>query len=420
MSIKGEDENGNIQCALEIINYNAVDYVSVIQSTALNNPGKLILNPHSGFVGIGTYVPNEKLHVNGSIKASDDVITDFFEGDGSSITNIQWKNINKPNGFVNDADADSTNEIQKLGIGTDGNSITLSDTRGIINGGSITVPYAVITGKLDGLDSSKFVCLNDSGNVGIGITSEPATQLHVGGTVKAQYFEGNGSKLGAVDADKFDGLDSNKFIIANDNGNVGIGTTTQNAVLQVNGAISRQGTTLEGSFSYTHVNLGINSSTGGDSSTVSGGLNNTASGDFYGVLCGRDNTASGRYSTVSGGYKNTVGGAYSWVGGKNMQLTANATGSFLWGYNNSPTPVTVTKPDSFIIYSGNVGIGKTDPEAKLDVNGTVKAPTVNITKVMSLTPQATQPAGKKGDLYVGTNGVLYFHNGTSWVSVVTN
>ena len=53
--------------------------------------------------------------------------------------------------------------------------------------------------------------------------------------------------------------------------------------------------------------------------------------------------------------------------------------------------------------SGNVGIGITSP-----------AVTLHVKDVLRLEPQSSAPSGSKGDLYAGTDGYLYFHNGTSW------
>jgi len=56
---------------------------------------------------------------------------------------------------------------------------------------------------------------------------------------------------------------------------------------------------------------------------------------------------------------------------------------------------------------GNMGIGITTPLRKLHVK-----------EAMRLEPQATAPAsGSLGDLYVNTNGKLFFHNGTTWKEV---
>ncbi|QCX40638.1 hypothetical protein FF125_20155 [Aureibaculum algae] len=71
--------------------------------------------------------------------------------------------------------------------------------------------------------------------------------------------------------------------------------------------------------------------------------------------------------------------------------------------------------DNFAIYSasdadsyleGNLGIGTESPQQKLHISG-----------AMRLEPQATAPSGALGDLYVNTDGKLYFHNGTEWKEV---
>ena len=66
--------------------------------------------------------------------------------------------------------------------------------------------------------------------------------------------------------------------------------------------------------------------------------------------------------------------------------------------------------DNFAIYSdadvdsyfkGNIGIGTTAPQQKVHISG-----------AMRLEPQAIAPTGTLGDLYVGTDGNLYFNDGT--------
>ncbi len=72
--------------------------------------------------------------------------------------------------------------------------------------------------------------------------------------------------------------------------------------------------------------------------------------------------------------------------------------------------------DNFAIYSqtvadsyfaGNIGVGVEAPQQKVHISG-----------AMRLEPQAAVPAGGAlGDLYVGTDSKLYFHNGTAWKEV---
>ncbi len=57
-------------------------------------------------------------------------------------------------------------------------------------------------------------------------------------------------------------------------------------------------------------------------------------------------------------------------------------------------------------FAGNLGIGELDPQQKVHING-----------VMRLEPQASSPTGDLGDLYVNSDGTLYFHNGIDWKAV---
>ncbi|MCB0475086.1 MAG: hypothetical protein KDC69_05385 [Flavobacteriaceae bacterium] len=82
------------------------------------------------------------------------------------------------------------------------------------------------------------------------------------------------------------------------------------------------------------------------------------------------------------------------------------------GFNQGAT-------DNFAIYSdaaadsylnGNLGIGTNAPQQKVHISG-----------AMRLEPQASAPPnGALGDLYAGTDGNLYFHDGTGWKQVQLN
>jgi len=121
---------------------------------------------------------------------------------------------------------------------------------------------------------------------------------------------------------------------------------------------------------------------------VVGGSGNMASQSRAAVLGGENNTAGGAWSIVVGGSGNTVSSAYSWVSGKNMRLSSTSAPSFVWGYSDTPiTPIT-NSTNAFIVFHtssvGRVGIGLTDPSAKLHVNGNIKANLTDLTT--GLTP----------------------------------
>ena len=76
------------------------------------------------------------------------------------------------------------------------------------------------------------------------------------------------------------------------------------------------------------------------------------------------------------------------------------------GTNNNYAIHSGTPADSYL--EGNLGLGTDAPQQKLHVSG-----------VMRLEPQdpTSPPTGNLGDLYAGTDGNLYFHNGTDWQQV---
>ncbi len=111
--------------------------------------------------------------------------------------------------------------------------------------------------------------------------------------------------------------------------------------------------------------------------TVTGGLQNTASGSYSTVGGGEKNTASGLYSAVIGGTDNTAAGDYSWVSERNMQLTSAADQTFVWGYSDTPLPLSISASNAFIIAGGtnggstwwpNVGIRDLNPNCALEIN----------------------------------------------------
>lgn len=74
-------------------------------------------------------------------------------------------------------------------------------------------------------------------------------------------------------------------------------------------------------------------------------------------------------------------------------------------YSNPGTVSDGSIPTSSLLVEGNVGIGTTSPATKLEVNG-----------VMRLAPTA-QPAGTAGMIYYGTDNIMRYHNGTTWVDI---
>jgi len=96
---------------------------------------------------------------------------------------------------------------------------------------------------------------------------------------------------------------------------------------------------LHGSFRQSHVNFGVNCTTGASGQdysnvTVSGGLANTARAGYSTVGGGWLNRANGAAATVPGGAGNLAGGDYAVVGGGFADTTLALCGGALSGYMN--------------------------------------------------------------------------------------
>lgn len=127
-----------------------------------------------------------------------------------------------------------------------------------------------------------------------------------------------------------------ELIVRYGSGNVGIGKTSPQAPLDVNGPIlSGEGNTLSGVWA-----------------TVAGGKGNIASGNAATVSGGRGNTASGSHSMVPGGLFNASSGFASFAAGYGAQ--ALHSGSFVWADSEEdefgiPVPFESTDAKQFCV-----------------------------------------------------------------------
>lgn len=129
-----------------------------------------------------------------------------------------------------------------------------------------------------------------------------------------------------------------------------------------------------------------------------------ASGASIGTASLASMFATNNGSITGDGYGLFIGGAGS------GSVAGNSYGLYL------STPFSNVAGTAYALYSdnvnnsyfaGNLGVGTSDPQQ-----------TVHISGVMRLEPQAAAPAGGGlGDLYAGTDGNLYFHDGTGWKAV---
>jgi len=107
--------------------------------------------------------------------------------------------------------------------------------------------------------------------------------------------------------------------------------------------------------------------------TVAGGTQNQATGLYAAVGGGWSNFASDENAMVPGGSQNEASGRCSFAAGRRAK--AEDDGAFVWA-DNTNADFNSTSVNQFLIRaSGGVGIGTNDPDAQLDVNGTIKSRT---------------------------------------------
>ncbi|ELR68761.1 hypothetical protein C900_05857 [Fulvivirga imtechensis AK7] len=249
----------------------------------------VVNNTSNDNVGIGISVPTVKLHVNGDIRGSNTIVV---ENNGSYRVALNatadgfvaGRNEAAQKMFFINSNGTSFFNGGKVGIGTETPSATLHvignfRTSAQINGseyvsvdrdGSYRVSMngqadGYITGRDDQLVQKFLINSNgnsffNGGNVGVG-TSSPSATLHVAGNLRttdringAEYVsvDRNGSYRVAMNGQgdgylvgRDDQLEKKFLISSNGNsyltgGNVGIGTTTPDALLTVKGQIHTQ------------------------------------------------------------------------------------------------------------------------------------------------------------------------------------
>lgn len=213
-----------------------------------------------------------------------------------------------------------------VGIGTTTPSAMFTIAGSSTSGADVSLSLVNTAG------TSLLYAQND-GKVGIG-TNTPSSALTVAGTT-------------TVSGNLAVGTSTNTLFVDSTNNRVGIGTTTPSAALTVNGAFLRAGSTMIGPYSNTHINLGVDSTTGTTSSnvqnaTVGGGYQNTASGGQVTVGGGELNTASAYHTTIGGGYSNTASSSYATVGGGYFNTASNSYATVGGGASNTASGAQAT------------------------------------------------------------------------------
>ncbi|NOX46631.1 MAG: hypothetical protein GXO89_06600 [Chlorobi bacterium] len=210
----------------------------------------------TGNVGIGTSQPSEKLEVNGTFKVNNWSYMNTIDLGNSDIKNIDELKGNGGLKFQGETQSTTTQMTLtaegNLGIGTTSPNEKLEVDGNILQ----TAGFNVATSQIKAPDANGLsltdqngngIFVDDGGNVGIGTVPDNA-QLQVEGTIKGSLFEGDGSALTNVGDDMgnhtatqniklnqhwLSGNGNNQGIFIDNQGKVGIGTSSTNERLRI-------------------------------------------------------------------------------------------------------------------------------------------------------------------------------------------
>ncbi len=366
----------------------------------------LTLQDTTGFVGIGTTNPQNKLHVVGTAASGTELV-------GRFDSSAQYAGF-----FVNNSSNRQAkivlgqNGTEKWQFGTDYAAAGTADFYIYDNTGSrnplyVTTAGDVRLGGTSGYAGTQAMTILQTGNVGIGSTNPTTAKLVINTAAAAEGLDLSTTdsyanlrvirnSLNASDKDMYigyqSGATSSLHLYSNNTetltvkaGNVGIGTTDPGAYkLRVNGTIAPLTADQDLGDSTYRWDLFANSINADSTVTLTGIGSGTGT-----ALC-RD--GSNNVVTCTGGGGITLQNAYdngntiTTTTGRNISITladvatdttfniyqAGTDGAAAFRVDDETGLGSDTSP--FIIdQSGNVGVGKTAPLVKLDVTGDASA-----------------------------------------------
>jgi hypothetical protein len=344
-------------------------------------------------VGIGTSVPAEKLHIKTAASTDAKLIV---QAGGEDVD----AHLVLSTGYLG-------NDYRKTAIVAEGiTSWSRADLHFVMNSAADTTSYTLGT-------DTRMIIKNTSGAVGIG-TTDPGTRLHVvnvDGTAGVLFVDGDGDATDVpfkVRSNPSGGpavTDADTRFIVTGPGNVGIGTTGPNSSFHI-----YRPTMLGALDPFNYVNL--------SNGLYTHGVTDILPTHVFGSM-GSYNPSNGGLAIT--GIVTAAASAGVFIGGVNSVtptgpvVMINATKKSGTGR----TALTGVEPVLGIYTNatelmrvqgdGNVGIGSTVPQQKLDVIGTVKATVLNGDITFNNSFKLKQTSATEVTMYdSGDNVILVF------------